>query len=151
MQKDRIEQEIVIAAPIERVWAVLTEPAHVGRWFGQGGPAEIDLRPGGIMVLDHGVHGTFPTLIERVDPPRHLSYRWASAFPGETATEDNSTLVEFTLVPDGDRTHLRLVESGFAALAIPAHREATAGYESHAGGWPDALANLRRHTEQLAA
>ena len=47
MQKDRIEQEIVIAAPIERVWAVLTEPAHVGRWFGQGGPAEIDLRPGG--------------------------------------------------------------------------------------------------------
>src|SRR5205085_9304392 len=34
--KDRIAREISIAAPVERVWAVLTEPAHVGSWFGQG-------------------------------------------------------------------------------------------------------------------
>ena len=40
--EDRIEREITIAAPIERVWAVITEPEHVGKWFGQGPPARID-------------------------------------------------------------------------------------------------------------
>jgi uncharacterized protein YndB with AHSA1/START domain len=40
---DRIEREIAIAAPIERVWELVTEPEHVGRWFGDAG-AEIDLR-----------------------------------------------------------------------------------------------------------
>jgi uncharacterized protein YndB with AHSA1/START domain len=47
MGADRIERDIVIAAPVERVWAVLTEPEHVGRWFGQGEPARIDPRPAG--------------------------------------------------------------------------------------------------------
>ena len=57
MSTDRIEREVMIAASPERVWAVLTEPAHVGTWFGTGSPAEIDLRPGGLMMLDHGEHG----------------------------------------------------------------------------------------------
>lgn len=150
MSADRIEREIVINAPVERVWAVLTEPEHVGQWFGQGKPTDVDLRPGGVMVLDHGEYGTFPTLIKDVDPPRYLSYRWASAYPGEQATEANSTLVEFSLSPEGDGTRLRLVESGFAALEIPAERIDTAGYDSHLRGWPDVLEALRRQTEKLA-
>ena len=112
MKPDRIEREIVIAAPIERVWDVVTKPEHVGVWFGQGQPAEIDLRPGGTMVLDHGVHGVFPTRIVTVDEPHRFSYRWASGFPGQPATEDNSTLVEFTLAADGDKTRLVVVETG---------------------------------------
>jgi len=66
---------------IERFWVVLTEPEHVGVWFGQGTPAEVDLHPGGIMVLDHGEHGTFPTRIVKVDPPRYFASPWASAYP----------------------------------------------------------------------
>src|ERR1700722_3498168 len=97
MTTDRIEREVKVSAPIEAVWAVLTDPAHVGTWFGTGTPADIDLRPGGVMVLDHGDHGTYPTLIVSVEPPRMFSYRWASAYPGVVATEENSTLVEFTL------------------------------------------------------
>ena len=46
MVPDQIERETVIAAPVERVWALLTEAEHLGRWFGDAG-AEIDLRPGG--------------------------------------------------------------------------------------------------------
>jgi uncharacterized protein YndB with AHSA1/START domain len=145
MEADRIEREIEIAAPVERVWAVLTEPVHVGQWFGQGKPAQIDLRPGGFMHLDHGEYGTFPVRIEKVDPPRYLSYRWASAYPGEEATGTNSTLVEFTLAAVGEGTRLRLVESGFAALTIPAHRQETASHESHSAGWVEVLENLRRY------
>lgn len=148
MSADRIEREIAIAAPVERVWAVLTEPAHVGRWFGQGKPAQIDLRPGGIMHLDHGENGTFPARIEKVDPPHFFSYRWATGYPGEEATQANSTLVEFALSPDGEGTLLRLVESGFASLAVPAHRREQASYESHSGGWTDMLDGLRRYAAQ---
>ena len=44
MVADRIEREITIAAPIERVWSILTEAEHIHGWFAD---AEIDLRPGG--------------------------------------------------------------------------------------------------------
>jgi uncharacterized protein YndB with AHSA1/START domain len=151
MSKDRIERDITIAAPVERVWAVLTEPEHVGTWFGQGEPAPIDLRPGGIMHLDHGEYGQFPTTIVEVDAPHRFSYRWASAFPGEVADESNSTLVEFTLTPEGDGTHLRVVETGFAALTIPEERQSTASYESHSGGWTGQVDNIRQYAERLAA
>jgi uncharacterized protein YndB with AHSA1/START domain len=149
MSKDRIEREIVISAPVSRVWAVLTEPQHVGNWFGES--AEIDLRPGGIQRLDHGEHGKFPTLIVKVDPPNYFAYRWASAYPGVVANDDNSTLVEFFLAPEDDGTRLRVVETGFAALTIPPEREATAGYDSHSQGWTEVVGNLARYAEKPAA
>lgn len=149
--QDRIEREIAIAAAPERVWAVLTEPEHVGRWFGQGPAAQIDLRPGGIMRLDHGQYGLFPTRIEKVDPPHYFAYRWASAFPGEEATEDNSTLVEFTLTPEGGGTRLLVVETGFARLDIPEERRDTASYESHSSGWTEKIAEVRDYAERLTA
>ncbi|MEV6393178.1 SRPBCC family protein [Streptomyces sp. NPDC051907] len=149
--KDRIEREITIAAPVERVWAVLTEPEHVGSWFGQGEPTPVDLRPGGTMQLDHGQYGQFPTTIVKVDPPHFFSYRWASAFPGEQAVEGNSTLVEFTLAEEGDGTRLRVVETGFAGLAIPQERIDTAGYDSHSSGWTEQAQNIKQYAEKLAA
>ena len=149
MSRDRIEREIAISAPVSRVWAVLTEPQHVGSWFGES--AEIDLRPGGIQRLDHGEYGKFPTLIVKVDAPNYFAYRWASAYPGVVATDDNSTLVEFFLTPEDDGTRLRVVETGFAALSIPPEREATAGYDSHSQGWTEVIGNLARYAEKPAA
>ncbi|MGX6608378.1 SRPBCC family protein [Micromonosporaceae bacterium Da 78-11] len=148
MTKDRVEKETYVKAPVERVWAVLTEPAHVGAWFGQGEPIEIDLRPGGVMHLDHGEHGQFPTLIVTVDEPRHFAYRWASAYPGELATEDNSTLVEFFLEPEADGTRLRVAESGFATVPLPADREQSAGYDSHDEGWTAMVAKCQEYAER---
>jgi uncharacterized protein YndB with AHSA1/START domain len=151
MSKDRVEQDIVISAPIERVWAVLTEGEHVGQWFGQGKPTDIDLRPGGTMVLDHGQYGTFLTRIEKVERPHAFSYRWASAYPGEEANEGNSTLVEFTLREQDGGTHLHVTESGFAALSIPAEKEPTAGYDSHNAGWVEKIAEVGQYAERLPA
>jgi uncharacterized protein YndB with AHSA1/START domain len=146
MTQDRIEREITIAAPIERVWAILTEPAHIAVWFGPGTP-QVDLRPGGTMTIDHGQKASFPTRIEGVEPPTYLAYRWASAYPGVMATEDNSTLVEFTLAASGAATKLRVVESGFAALTIPADREPFASYDSHSVGWTEVLQHLLEHAQ----
>ncbi|MFI9005797.1 TIGR03618 family F420-dependent PPOX class oxidoreductase [Actinosynnema sp. NPDC053489] len=149
MGSDRIEREVVISAPVQQVWAALTEPEHVGRWFGSGAPARIEPRPGGIMHLDHGEHGQFPTTIRVIDPPHRFAYLWAAAHPGEVATEANATLVEFTVAPHGDGSLVRLVESGFDALDIPEDKREGASFESHAAGWADALEGLRQHVEGL--
>ena len=100
------------------------------------------------MILDHGEYGTFHTRIETVEPPHRFAYRWASAHPGELATDDNSTLVEFTLTSDGEKTRLSVVETGFATLQIPPEREPTAGYESHSSGWTEVVATLAKYAEQ---
>jgi hypothetical protein len=54
MVPDRTERETVINAPVERVWDLITEPEHVGRWFGDAG-AEIDppRRPRGPLHRPH--------------------------------------------------------------------------------------------------
>ena len=69
MVPEQIEREVVIAAPIERVWATITQPEHVGSWFGDAG-AEIDLRPGGAMTITWAKHGTSHAVVERVEPPK---------------------------------------------------------------------------------
>jgi len=33
--RDRVEREVVLAAPRERVWAALTQPEQLARWFAE--------------------------------------------------------------------------------------------------------------------
>jgi uncharacterized protein YndB with AHSA1/START domain len=132
MIPEQIEREVVIAAPIERVWAVVTQPEHVGTWFGDAG-AEIDLRPGGAIIIRWKDYGTGYGIVERVEPP-HV-FAWRGALIGHTEVRpDNSTLVEFTLAAEGGGTRLRVVESGFQTLAVPAD-EAMKQAEGNVEGW----------------
>jgi len=142
MNTDRIEREVMIDAPIERVWSALTEPKSVSAWFSNGAEVLIDLRVGGVMAFDQGDHGAFQTVIVSVAPPHVFSFRWASAYPGVLATEDNSTLVEFTLKETPKGTVLRVVESGFDALDVPADRAEHAGFENHSKGWNSVVAAI---------
>ena len=151
MVPDQIERDIVIAAPVDRVWSLITEPEHVGRWFGDAG-AEIDLRPGGNMVLRWEEHGTARGRVERVEPQRVFSYRWAPFNdPGGDAPEPgNSTLVEFTLEPEGDGTRLRVVESGFASLETSAEQQHE-NVEGNTRGWKAELGELADYAAKVAA
>jgi uncharacterized protein YndB with AHSA1/START domain len=148
MSTDRIERKTSIAAPVERVWALLTEAEHLGAWFGDAG-AEIDLRPGGAMALTWEEHGTVRARVERVEPHRLFSYRWASRMDAEPA-EGASTLVEFTLEPDGAGTLLRVVESGFAALDLPADEQAERA-AGNTAGWDHELRDLSGYARSEAA
>ena len=145
---DRIDHEVLVEAPLERVWAIVTEPAHVGAWFGDS--AEIDLRPGGEMTLFWKDHGSFLGRVEQVEPPRLFSFRWARP-TGVTPAEGNATLVEFTLTPEGANTRLRVVESGFRELDLPEAEQA----EYAAGnrkGWAQEIGELVEYaTEQVGA
>jgi uncharacterized protein YndB with AHSA1/START domain len=145
MSDDRIERETLIAAPLERVWSLVAEP---GFWVADKAslPGTV-ARQGESMVARNPEYGDFPVRVEKVEPPTYLAYRWASAFPGEDLREDNSTLVEFTLTREGDQTRLRVVESGFAALAASEELRSQA-VKDNTGGWPQELDALRARAEQ---
>jgi uncharacterized protein YndB with AHSA1/START domain len=147
MTTDRIEREIVINAPQDRVWAALTEAEHVARWFGDA--AEVDLRPGGRMVFGWKEYGDHYARVERVEPPGFFSYRWGRASEAEPEA-GNSTLVEFTLAPEGQGTRLRVVETGFAGLAASADEKDTAVREN-IKGWRAELGELQDYVERNAA
>jgi len=146
----QIERETVIAAPVERVWEVLTEPEHVGRWFSDAG-AEIELRPGGAIVLRWAEMGVGRARVVDVDPPRRFTYRWAAIREhwGEEPDDRNSTLVEFTLAPEGDGTRLRVVESGFEALE-GSDEQRRRSVEDNTEGWEKQLGNVREYAERVA-
>ena len=150
MVPELIERETVIAAPVERVWALLTEAEHLGRWFGDAG-AELDLRPGGALSLSWERYGVVRGRVVDVDAPRRFSYRWAVLREqhGSEPVEGNSTLVEFTLEAEGDGTRLRVVESGFDKLfADPAAQDERA--EDNRKGWASELDELRDYAERVA-
>jgi uncharacterized protein YndB with AHSA1/START domain len=144
MIANRIEREILIDAPMHVVWAVVTEPEHISGWFSDS--VELDLRPGGEAALHWKEHGTVHGRVERVEPPRFFSFRWVVG-PGPDLAEDNSTLVEFSLSPEGDATRLTVVESGFAGLAEP-DDEKQRDVDGHRRGWELELNDLVEYLRQ---
>lgn len=148
MIQDRIERETLIEAPLERVWSLVTEP---GFWVAE--PEQVAgtvAREGESVLAKNPQYGDFPVRVEKVEPPTYVAYRWASAFPGEELRGDNTTLVEFTLTPEGDGTRLRVVESGFAALAGAEELRAKA-LEDNTGGWPQVLDAFKKRVEESSA
>ena len=144
MVADRTEREIVIAAPVERVWEALVEPEF---WLGEADTGGAEVAEGARLVSEHEEYGSFPQRIEKLDPHRYLAYRWASAWPGEDPREGNSTLVEFALTAEGARTRLRVVESGFAGLDLSEQQRRQA-WDDNTEGWAEALDDFRRQVEK---
>ena len=146
MAEDRIEREIVVAAPRERVWEIITQAEHVGKWFGES--AEVDLRPGGTIVLRWEKYGTMYGTIEKIDEPHYFSYRWVPGTPDEKPRKENSTLVEFTLTPQCGQTRLRVVETGFSRLPRN-ESERAEQFKDNTEGWASELHDLQQYVEQL--
>lgn len=146
MAEDRIEREIVVAAPQERVWEIITRAEHVGEWFGDS--AEVDLRPGGAIVLRWEKYGTVYGTIEKIDEPHYFSYRWMPGRIGEKPSNENSTLVEFTLTPQSGQTRVRVVETGFSRLLMN-ESERAEQFKDNTEGWATQLRDLQQYVEQL--
>jgi uncharacterized protein YndB with AHSA1/START domain len=147
MVPERIEREILIDAPLEIVWAVITQPDHVRGWFSD--VAEIDLRPGGKLTLTWEGDDTEQGRVEKVEPPHFFSFRWIRG-SGTEVRSGNSTLVEFSLSAEGEGTRLRVVETGFSDLDLPEDDKAKDA-DDHREGWERELDELREYLRRLQA
>ncbi|MGE4366695.1 SRPBCC family protein [Thermomonas sp.] len=130
-----------IAAPIETVWACLTDAEAVACWF--GAHMRLDARAGGGFVetwRDGDRTVTTRGTVLRIEPPHRLDLSWRDDDWPE-ATE-----VSIALEPRGTSTRLRLCHAGWTRLG--AEGEALA--EAHRAGWATHLRALRHHAEAVA-
>ncbi len=143
-----VRRVITIAAPIEAVWAAVTEaeqpPAvteaeHISKWFGEAALAGSGVGTLGTLSWDD--YGTIPIRIEAMDAPTLVSYRWgnddASGILADQIDDAHSTVFTFTLEPIETGTRLTVVETGFETTSDP-----IANLESHREGWDFELDEL---------
>jgi uncharacterized protein YndB with AHSA1/START domain len=135
-----IEREILIDAPVDVVWSVVTEPEQIRKWFAD--EAEIELRVGGSGELKFKPSGdSYQLQIEAVEPPTRFAFRWVQP-AGAVVRQDGSMLVEFTLHPEANSTRLRVVESGFDTIDWSDSKKQQYA-DSHSRGWQAFLRRLR--------
>jgi uncharacterized protein YndB with AHSA1/START domain len=157
MSTDRIEKKILLRAPIERVWAALSDSIQFGTWFGTkfDGPFVPGKKITGVIVptginvevaKSQKKYEGLPIAmyIEKIEPQRLLSFRW---HPNATERDfdyssEPTTLVIFTLeqVPEG--VMLTVTESGFEQ--IPLSRRAKA-FTSNDKGWGMVVAMIEEY------
>lgn len=146
---DRIEKEIVLPAPRERVWRALTDVREFNRWFGVALTAPF--APGAVVsgqLASPGYqHLTMTVWVEEMVPERRFSFRWHpyAIEEGIDYSAEPTTLVSFTLEDVEGGTRLTIVESGFDA--IPESRRDRA-FRANSEGWAIQLENVRRHLEE---
>ena len=145
--KDAIVREIDINAPVEKVWAAVTQAEHLGTWFGDSG-ATVDLRPGGMLTMRWKDHGEANARFEVVEPPVRLVFRW-NVLEEDLPDDGSKTWVEFVLSPSENGTHLKVVESGFDALDTTDDKKAAA-LADHKGGWQSEIDELKAHVEGMS-
>jgi uncharacterized protein YndB with AHSA1/START domain len=133
-----IEREILIEAPAEVVWRIITEPDQMSLWFADR--VDLVMEPGAHGYMGFGDQGG-PVVVETVDPPTRFSFRWNH--PGdEEPVAGNSMLVEFTLTPMGDgRTRVRVSEGGHKVRDW-SETEKQRYADEHREGWGDFLERL---------
>ena len=110
-------------ASVERVWAAITTPERIADWFA---PAEIDLRVGGMLLLD-AIGRRMEMRIAVCDPPRSLALIWNIG--------GHDSVVRFDLVPESDGCRLTLTHLGVPRVGAGVR----AGWHAHLEAIPGAL------------
>lgn len=145
----RIDKEIVIDAPPERVWRALSDPGELGEWFQV--TIEGLLAPGAdlwMTSLHPGYEGQrFQVRVVEMSAGRRLVWEWhpGQLDPAVDYSSEPPTTVTFDLEAHGGGTRLRLSETGFDRLALPRREPA---FEDNERGWLEVLGWLRAHAER---
>lgn len=162
MTTDRIEKQILLRAPRQRVWRALVDSNEFGDWFGVNfeGPFTPGARVRGTVVgtaVDAEIAKAqkqyagvpFEITVERIEPERLLSFRWHpnAVEPGVDYTHEPTTLIVFTLEEVSGGVLLTVTESGFDQ--IPLERRAKA-LEANDQGWTIVIQLIQKYLAQAA-
>ncbi len=127
IEPGRIQLKQFIPHPPSKVWAALTTPALLAKWWAAG-----DVQPivGHRFVLDMGAWGQQPCEVLAVEYEHLLSYSFA---PGTL-----NTTITWQLEAQGEGTLLSLEHNGFD-LESPLGKTA---FEGMGSGWAGILARI---------
>jgi uncharacterized protein YndB with AHSA1/START domain len=144
---DSIEREILLKAPVSRVWRALSNAEEFGNWFGvelKGKTFAPGNRVQGRVTYPGYEHIVLDMVIERMEPERLLSWRWHPypADPSVDYSKEPTTLVVFKLEEVEGGTLLTVVESGFDN--IPPSRRLEA-FRMNSGGWDEQMKSIEKH------
>jgi uncharacterized protein YndB with AHSA1/START domain len=144
---DRIEKQVLLRAPLERVWKAISDAKQFGTWFGiefdaqfaPGAtisgkivPTKVDEEVAKMQEAHAGL--AFDTMVERIEPMRLFAFRWHpyAIEPGADYSKEPTTLVTFALEEVTDGVLLTITESGFDRIPLDRRAEA---FESNEHGW----------------
>jgi uncharacterized protein YndB with AHSA1/START domain len=162
IDKQRIERQITLRAPLSRVWQAIADSRRFGAWFGvafdgpfvEGAlvkgvlePTKVDEAIAERQRLHEGAK--FEITIERIVPERLFSFRWHpyAVDPGVDYSSEPTTLIEFALEERDGRVIVTVTESGFEK--IPLERRAKA-FEANENGWTAIVMLLEKYLAQTS-
>ena len=149
MEYGSIERELHVDASPEVVYEVISSPEHVREWWPDH--AEFEAASGATGVITFGDPASPDAQRERLtvvaaDPPRRFAFRWG--YDEGAASDTNSLLVTFELVPSGDGTLLRFTETGYRERGWEA-AVLEEVYLDHVRGWDHFLPRLVTYANRL--
>jgi uncharacterized protein YndB with AHSA1/START domain len=154
---DRIRKQIVLRAPIARVWQAISDARRFGAWFGVefDGPFVSGAKITGRMVptkadpdvakMQEPYAGkAFECFVEAIEPMRLFSFRWhpCAVDSGVDYSREPTTLVEFELKEAPGGTELTITESGFDQIPLPRRAKA---FTMNDQGWAAQAALIEKY------
>jgi uncharacterized protein YndB with AHSA1/START domain len=144
----RIDRDIEIQAPPERVWRALTDASELADWFQMKIEGDIAAGNDIWMTSTHAEHAGQRGRVRIVEltPPRRVVWLW---HPGQVdASVDYSrepqTTVTFTLEPTQKGTRLKVSETGFDEVSLERRAKVHA---DNSQGWTEVLVWLQKYVE----
>ena len=136
-QRYAVERSVWIAAPRERVWRALCDPAQVQQWFSPNVAWRLTkLEVGGVLSVVDAETGadTHPNVIDVLEPPSRLVLRTVPEQPGGAYD-----VTAYALIEKNGGTRLILTHSGYALMPDDARHQSM---EQNAFGFGMMLENL---------
>ena len=147
---DRIEREVLLKAPIARVWMAVSNAEEFGSWFGldlAGKSFVVGQTTSGHTTYSGYEHLVCDLVVVAIEPPVRFAYKWHPYALDETVdySQEPMTLVEFLLSEEADGTRLRVVESGFDL--VPAERRFEA-FRQNTRGWEMQMESIAEYVSK---
>ena len=136
MSKLAVERAIWVAAPPERVWLAVTEPAQLNQWYATCCTWEIpSLKAGATVKFLNTPADVLSATIAVLDPPHEFTLRWDhdKTYPAL------QLVTSFLLTAENGGTRVTISESGYEAS--PAD-ERQAWLDAAGLGYTGSLENL---------
>ena len=108
--------EDLVDAPVDEVWAALTEPDRLARWFGT---VEGDLSAGSDFRVNITLSGPRTGHVDACEPARHLA--WTLRDPDRRPGQPERMALDVRLTADGAETSVVWEERGMPVELLPAY------------------------------